>query len=68
MEDQVRSALDKWLLRETQHKLADAGLEDNPPNHLCISVIPVVHTYGAATLDLVGAIPVASNVSVACSC
>jgi len=55
MEDQVRKTLDRWLLAETQHRLADADLEDNPPNHLCISVIPVVHTYARAILDLIDA-------------
>jgi hypothetical protein len=55
MEDQVRTTLDQWLLTETQHRLADAGLQNNPPNHLCISVIPVVHTYTMAILDLIDA-------------
>ncbi len=55
MEDQVRNTLDRWLLAETQHKLADAGLQDTPPNHLCLSVIPVAHTYTMAILDLVSA-------------
>src|SRR4030042_3268004 len=53
MAEQVRDILDRWLLAETQHRLADAGLEDNPPNHLCISVIPIVHTYTMAVLDLI---------------
>jgi len=55
MNDQVKDTLDRWLLAETQHKLADAGLQDNPPNHLCLSIIPVVHTYTMAILDLVSA-------------
>jgi hypothetical protein len=50
MDDQVKDILDRWLLAETRHRLADASLEDNPPNHLCISVIPVVHTYTMAVL------------------
>jgi hypothetical protein len=55
MENQVRTTLDQWLLAETQHKLADVGLQDDPPNHLCLSVIPVAHTYTMAILDLVSA-------------
>ena len=53
MEDQVRSTLDRWLLAETHDRLVDAGLQDNPPNFLCISVIPVAHTYATAILDLI---------------
>jgi hypothetical protein len=55
VEDQVRITVDRWLLAETQHKLADGGLQDNPPNHLCLSVIPVAHTYTMAILDLLSA-------------
>lgn len=28
MEDQVRSTLDRWLLAETQHRMADAGRKE----------------------------------------
>jgi len=53
MQDQIKSTLDRWLLAETHDKLVDAGLQDNPPNHLCLSVMPVVRTYAMSILDLI---------------
>lgn len=52
MDDEVASMVDKWLLKETHDKLVDAGLEDTPINNLCLSVIPVAHTYCRAILQL----------------
>lgn len=53
MEDIVANTVDKWLLKETHHKLRDADLEDTPVNNLCLTVIPVAHTYCRAILQLV---------------
>lgn len=53
MEDVIARTIDKWLIKETHNKLVDAGLEDTPVNNLCLSVIPVAHTYCRAILQLV---------------
>jgi len=55
MDDLVARTVDKWLLKETHDRLVDAGLEDTPVNHICLSVIPVAHTYCRAILDLMDA-------------
>lgn len=52
MDDVVASTVDKWLLTETHNKLVDKGLKDTPANNLCLSVIPVAHTYCRAILQL----------------
>lgn len=52
MEDVVAKTVDKWLLKETHDKLVEAGLQDAPVNNLCLSVIPVAHTYCRAILQL----------------
>ncbi len=52
MGDVVASTLDKWLLTETHNKLVDKGLKDTPANNLCLSIIPLAHTYCRAILQL----------------
>lgn len=49
---EAKAIVNKWLLDDTHHKLADRNLSDTPPNHLCLSVIPVAHTYCMAALEL----------------
>ena len=48
----IAALTDKWLLTDTHDRLVDANLTDSPANHLCLSVIPVAHTYCRAILDL----------------
>ncbi len=52
MHDLVARTVDKWL-QETHDKCVDAGLAATPVNILCLSVIPVAHTYCRAILDLI---------------
>ncbi|MHC4258911.1 MAG: DUF5677 domain-containing protein [Planctomycetota bacterium] len=54
MDDVVARTVDKWLLSETHDRLVSEGLEATPGNYLCLSVIPVAHTYCRAILRLAG--------------